>query len=98
MERGFMDDGENALQYPLRGIKEHGEWTLAAVTWEDIDSLKTDFFFLAYELYTNYSLFGNSQGQGWASERKTVLDIIKIFKAEENGFDAWEMEKRNKGR
>lgn len=84
--------------YPLRGIKDHGNWTLAAVTWEDIDSLKTDFFFLAYELYTNYSLFGNAHGDGWAEERKTVLDIIKIFKSEENGFDAWEMEKRTRGK
>ena len=93
-----MDDGDNALMYPLRGIKEQGKWTLAAVTWEDIDSLKTDFFFLAYELYTNYSLFGNAGGGGWANERRTVLEIIKIFKAEENGFDAWEMEKRSKGK
>ena len=93
-----MDDGDNALMYPLRGIKEHGKWTLAAVTWEDIDSLKTDFFFLAYELYTNYSLFGNAGGGGWANERRTVLEIIKIFKAEENGFDAWEMEKKSKGK
>ena len=84
--------------YPLRGIKDHGKWTLAAVTWEDIDSLKTDFFFLAYELYANYLLFGNAHGDGWAEERKTVLDIIKIFKSEENGFDAWEMEKRTKGK
>ena len=84
--------------YPLRGIKDHGKWTLAAVSWEDIDSLKTDFFFLAYELYTNYSLFGTAHGDGWAEERKTVLDIIKIFKSEENGFDAWEMEKRTKGK
>lgn len=93
-----MDDGDNALMYPLRGIKEQGKWTLAAVTWEDIDSLKTDFFFLAYELYTNYSLFGNAGGGGWANERRTVLEIIKIFKAEENGFDAWEMEKKSKGK
>ena len=84
--------------YPLRGIKDHGKWTLAAVTWEDIESLKTDFFFFAYELYTNYSLFGNAHGDGWAEERKTVLDIIKIFKSEENGFDAWEMEKRSKSK
>ena len=93
-----MDDGDNALMYPLRGIKEQGKWTLAAVTYDDIDSLKTDFFFLAYELYTNYSLFGNAGGGGWANERRTVLEIIKIFKAEENGFDAWEMEKRSKGK
>lgn len=82
--------------YPLRGIKEQGKWTLAAVTYDDVEALKTDFFFLAYELYTNYSLFGNAGGGGWANERRTVLEIIKIFKAEENGFDAWEMEKRNK--
>jgi hypothetical protein len=91
-----MDEGENALMYPLRGIKEQGKWTLAAVTYDDVEALKTDFFFLAYELYTNYSLFGNAGGGGWANERRTVLEIIKIFKAEENGFDAWEMEKRNK--
>lgn len=93
-----MDDGENALMYPLRGIKEGSEWTLAAVTFDDIESLKTDFFFSAYELYVNFAIFGNALGKGWADERKTVLDIVKIFKCEENAFDAWEMEKRNRSR
>ncbi len=84
--------------YPLRGIKEQGKWILAAVTYDDIESLKTDFFFQAYELYTNHELFGNAGGGGWGGERRIVLEIIKIFKAEENGFDAWEMERRSKGK
>lgn len=93
-----MDEGENSLMYPLRGIKEGGEWILAAVTMDDIESLKTEFFFMAYELYLNFSVFGNAGGRGWAEERKTVLDIIKIFKSEENAFDSWEMEKKSRSK
>lgn len=93
-----MDDGDNALMYPLRGIREGNDWILAAVTFDDIESLKTEFFFSAYEMYLNFSVFGNPHGNGWAGERKVVLDIIKIFKSEENEFDAWEMEKKSRGR
>ncbi len=93
-----MDEGENSLMYPLRGIKEGSEWILGAVTYDDIESLKTDFFYSAYELYINFEMFGNALGKGWSEERRTVLDIVKIFKCEENAFDAWEMEKHNRSK
>ncbi len=98
MKRGFLDDGEYPLQYQIRGIKDsEGVWELAALTFDEIEECKTDFFFLAWELYTNYVVFGGvPNGRGWSNERRTVLEIIKILKSEENAFDSWEMEKKNK--
>jgi len=93
-----MDEGENSIMYPLRGIKEGSNWILAAVTFDDIESLKTEFFFHAYEVYANFSVFGNSWGTGWGNERKVILEIIKIFKSEENAFDNWEREKRSRSK
>lgn len=92
-----MDDGPYPPLYPIRGVKTSDGWELGALTFDEIEEIKTDFFYLAYDLYVNYLTFGGTpNGMGWSGERRTVLEIIKILKSEENAFDSWEMEKRNK--
>lgn len=95
-----MDDGPYPPHYPIRGIKNaDNEWELAALTFDEIEECKTDFFYLAYDSYTNYLIFGGTpNGRGWQGERRTVLEIIKILKSEEGAFDSWEMEKKNRSK
>ena len=100
MKRGFMDNGPYPPLYPIRGIKNaDNEWELAALTFDEIEECKTDFFYQAYDLYANYLTFGGTpNGRGWNRERRTVLEIIKLLKSEEGAFDSWEMEKENRSK
>lgn len=98
MQPSFLDESDDPPFYPMRGIKNSkGEWEYGALQYEDIQALKTDFFYLAMDLFSSYCTFGGTpSANGWQNERRCVLDIIKILKSEESSFDAWEMEKTRK--
>lgn len=64
---------------------------------DDIEALKTPFLFKAIKLYNEYNTFEVlPHGQGTLAEKPTVIEIIQIFKQEENAWDAWEREKHSK--
>ena len=88
-------DGLMGVAYPIRGYKD-GVDEIGALTYAEIQELKTDFFYQAWLLYRNYKLFGLPHSQGWSNERPTVLDIIRIFEEESNAQQNWEMEKARK--
>lgn len=88
-------DGLMGVAYPIRGWGA-GETGIGALTYEEIQCLKTDFFFRSWLLYRNYKLFGLPQNRGWANERSTVIDIIRILEEESNAQQNWEMDKARK--
>ena len=93
-----MADGMLGVRYPIRGYEDREKNSIGSVSYEEIKELKTEFFYLSWRLYTNYKLFGLPHGSGWASERNTVLEIIRILEEETNAHDAWEMEQNRPSR
>lgn len=86
------------LRYPIRGIKvKGGEWEHGDLSYEEIQSLKTNFLFRAFALFSDFNTFNVlPHGQGTLAERPTVLEAIKILKEEENLWQQWEWEKNKK--
>ena len=41
-----MDDGPYPPLYPIRGVKTSDGWELGALTFDEIEEIKTDFFVL----------------------------------------------------
>ena len=92
--RSIVDDMNPPARYPMRGIKEDGEYRYGALTWDEIHSLDTAFLRYSIDLYSNFRLLGGlPHGGGWMDERRSITDILRILKSEENAFDAWEREK-----
>ena len=81
--------------YPIRGIKnKEGEWEYGSLSIEEIESLKTDFLYRAFALFSDFNTFNVlPHGGGTLDERPTVLEAIKILKEEESLWQAWEMDK-----
>lgn len=93
-ERSIVDEMFPPARYPIRGIKEDGDYQYGALTWDEIHELDTEFLRRAMDLYMNFRILGGMpHGSGWMEERRTVIDILKILKSEENAYDAWEREK-----
>lgn len=86
-------DGIMGLRYPIRGYEDSNGDGIGALTYDEIQELKTDFFLYAWTLYKNYKLFGLPHNQGWCNERQAVLTILRIFEEESNEQQVWEMEK-----
>ena len=92
--KSVVDDMVPPAVYPLRGIKEDGEYQYGALTWDEIHALDTEFLRRSMELYANFRVLETlPHGGGWLSERSTVIDILRILRSEESAFDAWEHEK-----
>lgn len=98
-EQEYSDvaDGMMGLRYPIRGYKDSSGEGIGALTYEEIQELKTEFFLHSWNLYRNYKLFGLPHNQGWANERQSVLSILRILEEETNEQEAWEMEKARHG-
>ena len=95
--RCVADDMYPPARYPMRGIKEDGEYQYGALTWDEIHSLDTDFLRYSMDLYSSFRLLGVlPNGGGWMGERRSITDILRVLKSEENAFDAWEREKQMK--
>lgn len=102
-KKSVVDEISPPAVYPLRGIKEDGEYLYGALTWDEIHELDTEFLKQSLDLFMSFRILGVlPHGGGWMNERRTVVDILKILKSEESAFDAWEHEKAmrttNKGR
>lgn len=98
LNRKFSDvDEALGLGYPIRGIKKDGEWEHGSLSIEEIQSLKTDFLFRAFAVFSDFNVFGClPHGQGTLGERPTVLEAIRILKEEDNLWQMWEMDKNKK--
>lgn len=93
-EKSVVDEIIPPARYPMRGLKEGDSYEYGALTWEEIHALDTEFLRYSLDLYMNFRTFGAlPHGGGWLSERRTVVDILKVLSSEENAFDAWEREK-----
>jgi hypothetical protein len=87
--------------YPIRGIhditadgKEEGR---NALTFDEIQGLKTPFLFGAVDLFNTFKAFKTlPHGQGTLNERATVLTALRIMLNEEQEYDAWEIDKGRK--
>lgn len=95
-EQEYSDiaDGIMKLRYPIRGYKEKEGDGIGALSYDEIQELKTEFFLFSWTLYKNYKLFGLPHNQGWYNERSTVIRIISILEEESNAQERWEMEKK----
>lgn len=84
----------------LRGDDtEDGEVSPLCLTWEDIQNLKTPFFARAMAIYNDFEVFNVlPHGKGTLDERPTVLEAIKILKAEDSKWQIYQMEKNSNGR
>ena len=79
----------------LRGDDtDDGEIAPLRLTWDDIQNLKTPFFYRAMSLYNDFEVFNVlPHGKGTLEERPTVLKAIKILKIEDNKWQNYQMEK-----
>lgn len=86
------------LRFPIRGIKtKEGKWEYGDLSYDEIQSLRTDFLFRAFALFSDFNVFQVlPHGKGTLDERPTVLEAIKILKEESDMWQAWEMEKNRK--
>jgi len=86
------------LPLVMRGIEEsNGQWTYGALTQKQIRYLQTPFLAASLQLYNDFAMFKVlPHGKGTMDERRSVLDIISILKAEESAFNAWELERSKK--
>ena len=93
-----MDD-MLGLQYPIRGYEgEFGE-EIGALSIDEVNELRTPFLSRAISLYSEWQTFGVlPHGRGTLGEPPAYLRAMAILKEEENLWQAYEMEQRNKQR
>lgn len=71
---------------------EKAVWTLP--TRAEINEMATPFFYAALDLWQTFKTCGMPHG-GWANERATTVQIIRIFTNEANKYDAWKWEQEH---
>lgn len=68
--------------------------TAIALSWDDLQALKTPFFYRSMDVYNKFVVFGGTpHNNGWANENSSVISIIMVLKAAEGAYDKWEREK-----
>ena len=84
------------MTYPIRGYSEDDGTEIGALTYDQVQELKTPFLYMAINLYNNFKIFGLPHGKGWVEERGTVVDILRLLESEANLYDRFEIEKSSK--
>jgi len=78
--------------HPMPGVQLNDGTTIFDFpTQEEINEQDTPFLSACLALNNKMSIFGLPHGQGWISERNTVLQIREICKAEISKYENWAM-------
>lgn len=81
----------------MPGYMERDEEGNERLVWEnpmqrEINEQATPFFFASIDMYGMFKACASlPYGNGFMNERRTVVDIIRLFESESAKFDSWYM-------